>query len=111
MYLVGVSITYRIYPLHQVAYEGSTVRITCFSTHTPIWLKEIEPSIPLNNIKPFWLTDWNPVNSTLYKDNVVTINNVNEKYSGRYLCEGLNFHGPFKAVSQLFVGGKSMSNL
>ena len=86
MILYGV-----ISPNYQIAKEGSTVNMTCFSVNKPIWYKDE------NVLKPWYLMK------------TIILHNVGEQDSGEYLCEGTNrFRCIFKAVSELWIGGKML---
>ena len=78
-----------ISPDYQIANEGSTVNMTCFSVKNPTWYKDEKV-----------LKSW-------YLMKTIILHNVREEDSGVYLCKGTNrFHRTFTAVSELWIGGK-----
>ena len=77
-----------IYPSAQLAYNGSTVSITCYSQRGPKWTKD---GIPLR-----------------FGGHTLTLANVKEEQSGTYICKGFYENRPrkkFVAHSDLYVGG------
>ena len=74
-----------------MAYEGSSVTITCVSRTKPKWTKD--------NVKQF---DYLVLN-----DNTIEIQSVTEEDSGYYKCQGRT-REPFQAISELYVGGWNM---
>jgi len=96
------SITYRIYPIHQVVYLKSRAIIVCNGNEKTIWFKEQVPVRSDKFLEDFSL--WKPLNSSLYFPNVVVIEEVEEYHSGRYLCDSYNKNQiPFRATSELLV--------
>ena len=81
----------KVYPISQVAYEGSTVIINCFSRTLPIWTKDgkvLSEGVIITNTKLMLL-------------------HVKENNTGLYTCEGyLDNQDPFRSISEVLVGCK-----
>ena len=71
-----------------MAYEGSTVTISCFTDSKPTWYK-----------------DYVPIDLSLYRVNFIILRDISDKDSGKYVCEGSNDEGLFRSISTLFIGG------
>ena len=80
-----------IYPKVRAAFEGERVFILCMSSTTPKWTKsrvQMEEHI-------------------IVEDNTIVIENVVEKDTGTYVCEGKLENGMlFNSSSEILVGGK-----
>ena len=82
---------YGIFPVHQVAPEGSTVTIQCDS--------------PVN---PKWFKDGEPFSSTDRKGNIL-IRSVKLKDRGNYTCLGVFRGNLFQVTSTLLVASKCIT--
>ena len=79
-------------PREQVIEQGGTLRLKCISTDQPNWLKD-----------GFFVVSGGTISQTNY---TLKINQVSERDSGQYECQGILPNGKkFKSSATVYVGG------
>ena len=86
-----------VYPPTVLAYVGSSVKLTCFSHGTPMWVKKkTNEIIPNHKVLVDVLTN-------RYR---LVLNNVKLEDSSKYYCHGKIRGKKFKSSGELYVGCK-----